>query len=159
MVNSSDLYDSGTHFPKWFKNNKGELRKIENGRRYGKRNAKNTEGLLKMDHFAPPRDGNDFIQEINSKNEDGTPVKLREYRTLDQTNLILICPNGHLSDVPWPKFIKWKTEKELRIRMKKIKGRTYFQMKLLFESKLKWTESKTKSEGYASIYIECTNCN
>lgn len=157
--NPSDFMILGTHFPKWFKNVKGELKKLDEWKRIWEKECRKHGGILKLDHFAPPRDGNDFIQEINSKNEDGTPIVLREYKTLDQTNLILICPDGHLSDVPWPKFLNWKTEKELRKRDEKDKGEELFSFDdCCSNPKLKWTESKTKSEGYASIYIECTSC-
>jgi hypothetical protein len=157
--NPSDFMIPGTHFPKWFKNDKGELKKLEEWKKNWEKEVRKQEGVLKLEHFAPPRDGNDFIKEIKSKNEDGTPIILREYKTLDQTNLILICANGHLSDVPWPKFIKWKTEKELRKRNEKDKGGCLFSMDdCCSNPKLKWTESKTKSEGYASIYIECLSC-
>lgn len=159
-ANPSDFMIIGSHFPKWFKNNKGELKKLVDWKKIWEKECKKHGGILKLDHFVPPRDGNDFIQEINSKNEDGTPVKLREYRTLDQTNLILICPNGHLSDVPWPKFLKWKTEKELRKRNENDKGEYLLSDEdCCSNPKLKWTESKTKSEGYASIYIECSSCD
>ncbi|WP_312420800.1 hypothetical protein [Epilithonimonas sp.] len=44
------------------------------------------------------------------KNEDGTTIQLREYRELSQSNLVLFCPNGHLSDIPWSNFLRWRTE-------------------------------------------------
>jgi hypothetical protein len=99
---------------------------------------------------------------LNSKNEDGNPIKIREYKTLEQTNLILICPNGHLSDIPWANYLRWKTEKYLRLRPDEDKGENLLSNEMVgpccSNPKLKWTESKTKSEGYGSIYIECNSC-
>lgn len=156
---SSDFMIKATHFPKWFKNKHGDLKRIDSWLEIWEKECRKHAGSLKLDQFAPPRDGNDFLWEINSKNEDGTPIKIREYRTLEQTNLILICPNGHLTDIPWPKYLRWKTEKELRERNDADKGENLLTIdNCCSNPKLKWTESKTKSEGYASVFIECGSC-
>lgn len=159
---SSDYMIRSTHFPKWFKNKKGDLKKIEDWLLIWKKECSKQNGVLKEDHFAPPRDGGDFIRELKSKNEEGTPIKIREYRTLEQTNLILICPNGHLSDVPWTNYLRWKTDKYLRLRSDKDNGEDLLSNERVgpccSNPNLKWTESKTKSEGYSSVYIECTSC-
>ncbi len=170
LQNSGEQYDgvshhymiNGTHFPKWFKNNKGELKKIGEWYSLWERECRNHPNTLKLDYFAPPRDAGHFIKEIPSKNEDGNTIIIREYSTLEQTNLILICPNGHLSDIPWSNFLRWKTEKHLRLRPDEDKGENLISNDLVGpccnNPKLKWTESKTKSEGYGSIYIECNSC-
>jgi len=153
---------NGTHFPKWFKNKKGELKKIDEWSKIWKDECRNHNGVLTLEHFAPPRDGKDFIRTYKSKNIDGTEITIREYKTLEQTNLILICPNGHLSDIPWTNFLRWKTEKILRHRPDEDKGENLMSNEKVgtccSNPKLKWTESKIKSEGYGSIYIECDSC-
>ncbi len=156
---------NGTHFPKWFKNSDGELKLIREWFVIWEKECRKYPDTLKLDNFAPPRDAlskKAFIREINSKNEDGNPIKVREYKTLEQTNLILICPNGHLSDIPWPNYIRWKTEKYLRIRKDDDNGQDLLSNEKVgpccSNPKLKWTESKTKSDGYGSIYIECNSC-
>ena len=156
---------NGTHFPKWFKNSDGELKLIREWFAIWEKECRKYPDTLKLDNFAPPRDAlskKAFIREINSKNEDGNPIKVREYKTLEQTNLILICPNGHLSDIPWPNYIRWKTEKYLRIRKDDDNGQDLLSNEKVgpccSNPKLKWTESKTKSDGYGSIYIECNSC-
>lgn len=170
LQNSGEQYDgvsnhymiNGTHFPKWFKNNNAELKKISEWLLLWEKECRKYPDTLKLDNFAPPRDANKFIREVNSKNEDGNPIKIREYKTLEQTNLILICPNGHLSDIPWPNYLRWKTEKYLRLRPDEDKGENLMSNEMVgaccSNPKLKWTESKTKSEGYGSIYIECNSC-
>jgi hypothetical protein len=156
---SSDFMIKATHFPKWFKNKHGDLKRIDSWLEIWEKECRKHSGSLKLDQFAPPRDGNDFLRELNSKNEDGTPIKIREYRTLEQTNLILICPNGHLSDIPWQKYLRWKTEKDLRIRNDEDKGENLLTIdNCCSNPRLKWTESKTKSEGYASVFIHCESC-
>lgn len=153
---------NGTHFPKWFKNKKGELKKIDEWSKIWIDECRNHNGVLTLDHFAPPRDGKDFIRTYKSKNIEGTEITVREYKTLEQTNLILICPNGHLSDIPWANYLRWKTEKYLRIRKDDDNGQDLLSNEKVgpccSNPKLKWTESKTKSEGYGSIYIECNSC-
>ena len=153
---------NGTHFPKWFKNNKGDLKKLNEWFSIWQKECRKHPDTLKLDYFAPPRDGNNFIGEVSSKNEDGNPVKIREYRILEQTNLVLICPKGHLSDIPWPTYLRWKTDKYLHFRPEEDKGENVLSNEMVApccpEPKLRWTESKTKSEGYASIYLECLNC-
>ncbi|MBS4064538.1 MAG: DUF1998 domain-containing protein [Chitinophagaceae bacterium] len=153
---------NGTHFPKWFKNKKGELKKVDEWSKIWIDECRKHNGVLTLDHFAPPRDGKDFIRTYKIKNIEGTEITVREYKTLEQTNLILICPNGHLSDIPWAKYLRWKTEKFLRLRPDEDKGENLMSNEMVgpccSNPKLKWTESKTKSEGYGSIYIECNSC-
>lgn len=162
---SSHYMINGTHFPKWFKNSDGELKLIREWYAIWEKECRKYPDTLKLDNFAPPRDAlskKAFIRELNSKNEDGNPIKIREYKTLEQTNLILICPNGHLSDIPWANYLRWKTEKYLRLRPDEDKGENLLSNEMVgpccSNPKLKWTESKTKSEGYGSIYIECNSC-
>lgn len=162
---SSHYMINGTHFPKWFKNSDGELKLIKEWFAIWEKECRKYPDTLKLDNFSPPRDAlskKAFIREINSKNEDGNPIKIREYKILEQTNLILICPNGHLSDIPWANFLRWKTEKNLRLRPEEDKGQNLMSNEMVgpccSNPKLKWTESKTKSEGYGSIYIECNSC-
>ena len=159
---SSHYMINGTHFPKWFKNGKGDLKKIGEWFNLWERECRSHPQTLKLDYFAPPRDAGHFIREIPSKNEDGNTITIREYKTLEQTNLILVCPNGHLSDIPWANYLRWKTEKYLRVRKDDDNGEDLLSNEKVgpccSNPKLKWTESKTKSEGYGSIYIECNSC-
>lgn len=159
---SSHYMINGTHFPKWFKNSKGDLKKIEEWNNLWKSECTKHPQTLKLDYFAPPRDAGHFLREISSKNEDGNTITIREYKTLEQTNLILICPNGHLSDIPWANYLRWKTQKILGNRKDNDNGVDLLSSEKVGPCcgtpKLKWTESKTKSEGYGSIFIECSNC-
>ena len=158
----SNYQIQGIHFPKWFKNKKGDLKKIDDWKKIWIDECRNHNGILTLEHFAPPRDGKDFIKAYKSKNKEGTEITIREYKTLEQTNLILICPNGHLSDIPWAIYLRWKTEKYLRVRKDDDNGEDLLSNEKVgpccSNPKLKWTESKTKSEGYGSIYIECNSC-
>src|SRR5690606_36288439 len=156
---SNDYMIVGTHFPKWFKNRKGELKEISKWREMWEKEGRRNGGTPTINDFAPPRDASDFVKEFKTKNIEGQEVNYREYRELEQTNLTLICPNGHLSDIPWSKFLNWKTLKETFQINTDDKGEDLFDMEPCCSNpKLIWTESKTKSEGYGSIFIECKSC-
>lgn len=149
----------GTHFPKWFKNRKGELKEISRWREMWEKEGRKNGGTPTINDFAPPRDASDFIKEYKVKNNEGQDVNYREYRELEQTNLILICPNGHLSDIPWSKFLNWKTLKETYQLSRDDNGESLFDIESCCGNpNLIWTESKTKSEGYGSVFIECKSC-
>ncbi len=160
---AEDYMVLGTHFPKWFKNSDGHLKTFAEWKALW-----NANGQSSM-YFVPPRDagkrvivnGSPLVKKF--KDADEVPYSIDIYQELSQTNLVLICPNGHLSDIPWPKYIRWRTDMFIGLRnRKKDKGENIFN-DLDCEPccplpKLKWTESKTKSEGYGSIYIECMSC-
>jgi len=156
---SNDYMIVGTHFPKWFKNRKGELKKISEWRELWEKEGRKHRGTPSIKDFAPPRDASDFIKEFKIKNFEGREENYREYRELSQINLSLICPNGHLSDIPWSQFLAWKTLKETYQLKKDDDGENLFDIEPCCSNpNLIWTESKTKSEGYGSIFIECRNC-
>ncbi len=157
---SSDYMIVGTHFPKWFKSRKGELQKVSQWKEMWEKEGREHNGTPTINDFAPPRDASDFVKEYKRKNIEGREINYREYRELEQVNLSLICPNGHLSDMPWSKFLAWKTLKEnYQIEKDNENGEKLFDIEPCCSNpNLIWTESKTKSEGYASIYIECKSC-
>ena len=69
----------------------------------GKHSRSNQGSPAKID-FAPPRDVNDFVRAYNKKNIEGREINFKEYRELDQLNMVLICPNGHLQIFPGQSF-------------------------------------------------------
>ena len=164
---AEDYQIQGTHFPKWFlgaTKNKGkqELKKIDEWKTewIKKGNAINT--------FTPPRDANAQI-----KDADGNQIRTKSYKDdnnelrgniplykeLSQTNLILICPNDHLSDIPWSQYLNWKTQKQNFKLPREDSGANLFTIEPCCSNPdLKWSESATKSEGYGSVYIECSSC-
>lgn len=155
-VTAENFMALGTHFPKWFKNRKGELHE------YSVWTDRWKSANNKMKFFAPPRDAKDPIRGANKtpiskkvKDSDGIEEEIILYHQLTQLNLILICPHGHLSDIPWSKFLKWKTDRSNPTD----RGHDLLTSDPCCPSpNLRWTESTTKSEGYSSIYLECKNC-
>lgn len=156
---SENYMIKGTLFPKWFKNNKGKLKRIEKWKEIWENEGRKNNGTPTKNDFAPPRDGGDFIREFKIKNIEGKEETYREYRPLDQINLILICPNGHLSDIPWENYLNWKTLKLVPGNKIEENGENLFDIVPCCKNPdLIWTESKTKSEGYGSIFIHCNSC-
>ena len=150
------------HFPKWFKDSGNNLKRIGEWESIWLKECRKFPNEVKKRQFAPPRDTKRFLGKRKAKNEDGADVYYREYLPLQQSNMILICPNGHLTDVPWSKFLRWKTEKQKRDRPDSDVGQNLFNhndcQPCCSRPQLKWTENTTKSEGYGSIYIECSSC-
>jgi len=161
----SDFMLTASHFPKWFKNGSGRLMKYNKWKdQWINTYDSELKGYLPEEAFAPPRDSKSIVK----KGEQDLTVKysrngiIKHYKELDQLNLILICPNGHLSDIPWSKYLRWKTQ----VLLNKLKneqndnGSFLFRMEDCCETpKLKWSESKTRGEGYGSVFLECTHCN
>ncbi|QEM09077.1 DUF1998 domain-containing protein [Mucilaginibacter rubeus] len=160
---AEDFMVLGTHFPKWFRNNNGDLKNYQQWR------ALWASRRHPLDHFVPPRDADHAVKvngvELRKRflNADKVPYEQTIYEPLTQINLALICPNGHISDIPWQKFLRWRTEILIHLRNQQTdKGADLFNDQSCEpccpNPKLRWTESKTRSEGYGSIFIECLNC-
>jgi len=137
-----------THFPKWFRNEKGLLKT------YGEWKEEWVQSDKPIWLFAPPRDPK--TPHASGRQVWAGPDKyIPEFTELTQLNLILICENGHLSDIPWSRFLRWKTE---------TKGAGNGDVQLFTyepccdEPLLKWSENKNQSEGYGSVYLECLHC-
>jgi hypothetical protein len=157
-LKANDFVIPATHFPKWFIGSGGELKEYKDWLKLWIDKGQHS------NEFAPPRDANKPLMKngkevkIKTKVFDNNAEKPTDkwvtlYQELTQTNIILICPNGHLSDVPWSKFIKWKKTGALN------EGKNLFSGESCCSSpKLKWTESSAKSEGYSSIFVECISC-
>ena len=136
-----DFIIPSSHFPKWFYNAKGYLKPLSKWFQEWKDNRQ-----LQAQYFAPPRDIGDKKGKFRDFKEE-KPL----FRELSQTNLVLICPNGHLSDIPWANYL------ELKDRQKKTPNEDLKSGKFLFSrdftgedcdhSELKWTENKTKLRG------------
>jgi hypothetical protein len=100
------FYVPAIDFPKWFISSKSELKPIGEWFRIWTTEKKTVNGKQilhndgKSEYFAPPRDphGPTFRTFKDSLNDPTI------YRTLSPVPLVLICPNGHISDIDWYKF-------------------------------------------------------
>lgn len=148
-----------SHFPKTFYNTKGKLGHIS----YWADRASD-EGF-NIEKFAPPFD---------IPKEKDTPKKKKKSRSvqansnakislediltipLKQINLVLICKEGHLSEIPWSKFINFKRSSTNFTRGQAVN--LFALDDCCSKPDIYWTESSQRSEGFGSIHIECHNC-
>jgi len=145
-LEENDCVIHSTYFPRWFYNSRRKLQTIEQWYHdWGKKG-------LKAKDFAPPRD--------SSRYKKNSGVKPFQLETLTQLNLILICENGHLSDIPWPQYLQYKSDLYQGLVKKDDLGSELLSSydSCCNNPKLEWSESKYKSEGYSSIFVECKNC-
>jgi hypothetical protein len=130
----------GINFPSWFMNKNGDLKKINDWKQQWETGCSPKE----KNQFAPPKE---FIE----RRENGQ-IK---YGVLTQNNLMLICPNGHLSDVPWSKYLSWFQDH----KVKDVNCNMLFEYQDCCDKpKLKWTENKSRSLGFESVFIHCETC-
>tara|TARA_B100000674_G_scaffold415888_1_gene365306 strand:- start:429 stop:2588 length:2160 start_codon:yes stop_codon:yes gene_type:complete len=132
----------GLNFPSWFMNQKGELKKVNGWKKDWNQKVKDKE----KSNFAPPKE---FIK----RNENGRIYS----KNLTQNNLMLICPNGHLSDVPWSKYLTWFTRADKSSDPECKKLFTEYN-DCCDNPQLKWTENKSRSLGFESVFVHCENC-
>ncbi|WP_313263591.1 DUF1998 domain-containing protein [Sphingobacterium sp.] len=159
-----DYMITGTHFPKWFKDREGKLKTIKEWKElWSSKTVENKNGRPPMEHFAPPRNVNKKIGEPYEirVNKEGKKELYTEYEVLQQTNMVLICSNGHLSDIPWPKYLRWKTEKIQsgnQLSEENVAENLFQMDDCCAQPVLIMSENNATSEGYGSIYIECRAC-
>lgn len=139
-----------SHFPKWFVNGQGKLKTYWLWKKQWENNK------LNRNNFVPPRDSSQPIKDKN--NNHISKILGRQnyplYQKLRQTNLALICPNGHISDIPWPKFLNHRSQKGFSMDAPDL----FWTDNCCDSPDLKWTENRNLSVGYDNIWIECVNC-
>lgn len=146
-----------SHFPKTFYNGIGKLRHIS----YWADNASKFQ--FGIGEFAPPFDVLSK-KTVNAGSENGSLKKRKPKKTekddlmkipLKQVNLVLICEQGHLSEIPWSRYISFRRHSNVFQR-----GPTdlFETEECCDEPDLWWSESQQRSEGFGSIHIECKNC-
>jgi hypothetical protein len=85
------------------------------------------------------------------------PPKRTWNELLIQDNLVLICPNGHISDFPWSRFLRWRKDEPLAL--------TQGNPINLFEYNrccnapvLKISSSNANASGFDGKWLKCENC-
>lgn len=156
------FYIPAIDFPKWFTSSKSELKHInewydlwrnEKFTRDGKEYRGHNDG--KTEYFAPPRDPHGVTHVKHYKEQLTDPYV---YKMLTPVPLVLICPNGHISDIPWNKFFCAKLDG------KRIDDENGFD---LFnyphkghcngqDHNLKWIVNRNQSESWGTL--KCRRC-
>lgn len=162
---SHDYIIPATHFPKWFKNSKGRLRKLSEWFELWQDETQEY-SELKIENFAPPRDYRSYYKRNNDKKDNHHRRKASDYKLLDQLSFVLICSGGHLSDIPWSKYLSYKSDpqpkKLVNDRLDNNKSETMVDIHNIEdccdEPRLIWIEDKIKSETISNIVIKCKSC-
>lgn len=149
---ASNYLAQATHFPKWFVGEQNKLQTLDKWRNDWANLVQNNSNV-KTNHFAPPRDPNSLSKtDVRRKTDaDGNYEDIDIYNQLTQTNLALICENGHLMDIPWSKYINGNYIGNDPVNLDEISD-------CCGNSNLKWTESTNKSEGFENVFVECSSC-
>lgn len=158
------FYIPAVDFPKWFISSKQELKRIDEWFelwRYeeftkGGRMLRHNDG--REEYFAPPRDphGPTFRSFKNQLNDQTI------YRTLTPVSLILICENGHASDIDWYKYFCAYLDGKSK-EMKSDNGFDLFgypcdnHCTVKGKHSLKWIMNRNQSESWGTL--KCEHCN
>ena len=149
---SNNYMVQATHFPKWFVGKNSKLQTLDNWRSDWANLVQNNANV-NTNHFAPPRDSKS-LRKLNVRRKtdaDGNYETIDIYNELSQTNLALICENGHLMDIPWSKYINGNNIGNGPVNLDVISD-------CCGKPTLKWTESTNKSEGFENVFVECESC-
>lgn len=156
------FYIPAVDFPKWFISSKSELKYISDWFNLWRNEEFTRDGNQYRGHndgdaqyFAPPRDPHGVTHVKHYKSRLNDPYV---YRMLTPVPLVLICPNGHISDIPWYKFFCAKLDG------KKLDDENGFD---LFDyhcdnhcngrdHDLKWIVNRNQSESWGTL--KCTRC-
>ncbi len=148
------------NFPKWFySRSKKTLMHVDKWRAlWREKNCNNG----RLEFFAPPRDP---LSKTDREHPEKTCERygLRDkavYDCLKQVPLLLICPNGHITDIPWDKFFAAKLD---NLQMNNTSGINLFELQS--ESlncacggghELQWIENRNNAESWG--LLKCSKC-
>jgi hypothetical protein len=106
----------------------------------------------------------------NKKNDDqyGNRFFPPKYNTdkgtynLAQDNIVLICDHGHISDFPWSKFLRWRTDSPMEINSEQpielFNSQPCCGTEDTSISKIKITSSTANASGFDGKWLKCENC-
>ncbi len=147
ILNADHFTIPAIHFPRWFYSRDTFLLKpIDEWKDLWKSKR------LEIQHFAPPRD---------ASTKTPRTFKGREvYEPLVQVPILLICKNGHISDIPWYQLFCAGIDGKKR-EMSDNAGFNLFEYECSECEKggkheLQWIENRNSSESWGTI--KCKKC-
>ena len=141
------------HFPRWFYSRKEKYFKpISEWAHLWKSKT----GDVKLQYFAPPRDPYNNTYRTFKDNNQSRDV----YDTLVQIPILLICKNGHISDIPWYQLFCAGIDGR-KEDMKKPEGFELFdypcqECERGGRHELQWIENRNNSESWGTL--KCKKC-
>lgn len=85
------------------------------------------------------------------------PPKKTWNELLIQDNLVLICPNGHISDFPWSRFLRWRNLDPLALTQGNPINLFDYNC-CCNEPVLKISSSNANASGFDGKWLKCENC-
>lgn len=143
-------------FPRWFYSRKtSDLLLVDDWLRMWKEMSCN-DG--QEQYFAPPRDPN-FKTNRTIKDEHLPKGKDHIHALLEQVSMVLICPNGHISDIPWDKYFSAKLEQgdgvsKVGFDLFGYEGRSCPDSDT-GQHQLQWLENRNHSESFGTLKCKC----
>lgn len=144
-------------FPRWFfSRTKKDFKSVEEWQRIWQKNNCNGGDLR---YFAPPRDPYKTTgrKQFGDRFPEG---KDKIHELLEQVSMVLICPNGHISDIPWQQYFSAKLELGKRVTEKGFdlfhyEGQPCPDSKT-GEHELQWLENRSHAESFGTL--KCKHC-
>ncbi|MCC8088861.1 MAG: DUF1998 domain-containing protein [Rikenellaceae bacterium] len=142
------------NFPQWFISSNFELKPLAEWIEIWKTKRRN-DG--KIEYFAPPRDPN---KSTLRRHNDPYLKDKTIYGLLKPVPMVLICPNGHISDIPWYEYFCAKLANE---RIDRAEGFELFNYDCkpcscspTGQHNLQWLSNRNQSESWGTI--KCSYC-
>lgn len=143
-------------FPRWFfSRTKKDFKPVEEWIRIWKEKGCNNGDLR---YFAPPRDPyTKAFRRINdSRLQEG---KNKVHELLEQSSMVLICPNGHISDIPWQQYFSAKLNEGKRVTEEGFDLFNYESDPCPEnnngEHELQWLENRSHTESFGMLKCKC----
>lgn len=138
-------------FPRWMYSPKdGRLQELEAWKKEWMATHNNS-----LKNFVPPLDANSKTTYTNKKGEE-----VDKYIPLKQMQLVLACPNGHISDIPWDKFLSASHDPSVVDKLYEegfdLFGYTDTGCSCGGRHSLEFSENIGHTEGFG--YVRCTKC-
>ena len=146
------FYIPAINFPQWFISSNSEIRPLSEWRNEWQSRRCN-DG--KMTFFVPPRDP---YKKTYRKIKVETLRDDAEYGLLKPVPLVLICPNGHISDIPWYKYFcaALKHEKMDDENGFELFGYDCEDCGCGGKHNIKWLNSRNQAESWGTL--KCSKC-
>ncbi len=138
-------------FPRWLYSSKdGRLQEMEKWKEEWMNDHNHS-----LKSFVPPLDSRSKTSFANKKGE-----MIDKYAPLKQMQLILACPNGHISDIPWDKFFSASIDPNVGNKLYEegfdLFNYTPSNCSCGGKHTLEFSENIGHTEGFG--YIRCTKC-
>lgn len=138
-------------FPRWMYSPKdGRLQELEDWKKEWLVTHNNS-----LRNFVPPMDAKSKTSYVNKKGE-----TIDRYSSLKQMQLVLVCPNGHISDIPWDKFLSASHDPAVGDKIYEegfdLFGYTDTMCSCGGKHSLEFSENIGHTEGFG--YVRCTKC-